>query len=644
MSRDLSTWYCLIACALTLIVAWRGSFKSIRKPMMALSAIGCMIMLTLLPGPWPKDTELANALPPRQDNQGFISSNNCQSCHPGEHTSWHKSYHRTMTTVPSTKTVKAPFDGRVLKQEDEAYIVEQKGDAFWVHQVKLDAPDKDNIISSWRVVLLTGSHHLQAFWIRNKTSNKLEQFWWVYLIRQNMWIPNEDSFLQPGSDQGHELGDFWWSESCVFCHTTGQIEPQYLGLNRPNETVVAELGVACESCHGPATDHVAINQSPGRRYLQHHKLQKRKKTIFNPATTDKARSASACGRCHSVTPMSTGGTTDGKLTFRPGDLMDEHFDLKRLRAIFDRAKTNYNKRDLTREEADVLGSFWPDYTVRVSGREYTGMVESTCFSKGEMTCTTCHSLHQSEPNKQLHPKKNGDQPCLSCHQDVAKNIQAHTHHKPNSPGNQCINCHMPYTSYGLLKTSRSHRVDSPTASGNTTNDKPNACNLCHMDQTLQWTQDKLHAWYKQPKRDLRKVHQETAAGLVWMIQGDAPQRAIAVWHLGYKPTQQASNTQALVPGLLPLFDDPYAAIRHLAGTALGQLEGYDSISPKMGLLSDPQIANLQKEVEATYRKKRQQNKAEPRPTLLQRPNGRIDDVRYNALYRTRDDRLTWISE
>ena len=38
-----------------------------------------------------------------RSQHGYVSSNACLSCHPDQYSSWHRSYHRTMTQVDSTK-------------------------------------------------------------------------------------------------------------------------------------------------------------------------------------------------------------------------------------------------------------------------------------------------------------------------------------------------------------------------------------------------------------------------------------------------------------------------------------------------------------------------------------------------------------
>ena len=71
-------------------------------------------------------------------------------------------------------------------------------------------------------------------------------------------------------------------------------------------------------------------------------------------------------------------------------------------------------------------------------------------------------MHKSEPDKQLKEGMDGNQACLRCHQQYEKELTAHTHHGSESSGSLCYNCHMPYTSYGLLRAIRSHQIDRPT--------------------------------------------------------------------------------------------------------------------------------------------------------------------------------------
>lgn len=139
----------------------------------------------------------------------------------------------------------------------------------------------------------------------------------------------------------------------------------------------------------------------------------------------------------------------------------------------------------------IRSYYWDDGACRVGGREYLGIIESSCYQRGSLACVSCHSMHHSDPNDQLAKKMDGQEACLQCHQEFRTAIEEHTHRAASSTGSDCYNCHMPHTSYALFKGIRSHRIDSPSAANEVRTGRPNACNLCHLDRTLEWTADKL---------------------------------------------------------------------------------------------------------------------------------------------------------
>src|SRR4029434_5840314 len=110
---------------------------------------------------------------------------------------------------------------------------------------------------------------------------------------------------------------------------------------------------------------------------------------------------------------------------------------------------------------------------------------------------------------QLAERMDSNLACLQCHTKI--NVSQHTHHRTDSSGSSCYNCHMPHTVYGLMKAIRSHQIDSPNAANSLKTGRPNACNLCHLDKTLDWTARKLSEWYGQPAVDLSPEHQTHAA-------------------------------------------------------------------------------------------------------------------------------------
>jgi predicted CXXCH cytochrome family protein len=212
--------------------------------------------------------------------------------------------------------------------------------------------------------------------------------------------------------------------------------------------------------------------------------------------------------------------------------------------------------------------------IRVSGREYNGLIESPCFQRGKLSCLSCHSLHDSDPVYQLAKGMNSNRACLQCHTSMENKIQEHTHHLPNSPGGECFNCHMPNTTYGLLTAMRSHEISNPNVAESVKFGRPNACNLCHLDKSLGWTANSLKAWYGKNSIALSDEQEMMPAGIVWALKGDAGQRALVAWHFGWKPAQEASGSKWMAPFLAPLLNDSYAAVRYITGKSMKTLPGF----------------------------------------------------------------------
>jgi hypothetical protein len=98
--------------------------------------------------------------------------------------------------------------------------------------------------------------------------------------------------------------------------------------------------------------------------------------------------------------------------------------------------------------------------------------------------------------------------------------------------------------------------------------------LCHLNETLSWTAAKLHDWYDQPVPELSDDDKTIAAGVQWLVKGDAGQRALLAWGMGWGPAQQASGREWLYPYLILTLLDPYAAVRYDAWKSLQTLPGF----------------------------------------------------------------------
>ena len=503
----------------------------------------------------------ARLKPVTAPNNAYTSSQTCRACHPSEYKSWHNSYHRTMTQLAKSGAILAKWHGTRLPLGQAALQLEQKRDEFWVNTVGADGIKTD----SQRVTMTTGSHHLQVYWTADANGNLQHPFPFGWLIADQKWVPVQDTFLR---DPHLAAPDAKWNNVCIKCHAVAG-RPGIDARTRTVNTETAELGISCEACHRPAGAHIAHYQNPVNRYISHFG-DKAVHAILNPGseTLDHRLSAQACGQCHSYqyTPNPLDWLRNGP-RFLPGNELNANTTVVHASTFI----ANGKQPDAhPHPGGEWLGDrFWPDGMVRVTGREYNGLLDTACFQRGKMSCLSCHSMHgYLDNNDQLAPRMETNEACLQCHDDFRDNLTAHTHHAADSTGSLCYNCHMPHTTYGLLSGIRSHQIDSPSVETHLKTGRPNACNLCHLNQTLEWSSRHLTKWYdhRQPKLD--NDDKSISAMLKMLLKGDAGQRAIAAWNMGWEPARKASGGNWQAPWLIRTMNDPYAAVRYIAHKAL----------------------------------------------------------------------------
>jgi predicted CXXCH cytochrome family protein len=637
-------WLLVFALLVAAVVLMVGRRSPVAVRLGAL--LGCVVSLASM-WLWQQHLDgrmrsLAELNPPHAERPGgYLGSTACRACHPDQYTSWHQSYHRTMTQPPTPETVRGNFNNVRLELDGSVYQLERRGEEFWVemddpsqileHASKIEEYLQGRVASppppltgaprvQRRICLMTGSHSMQAYWMSGQHGNKEESFPFIYVFEQERWVPRRSVFMKdPTAVKWEQV----WNVGCIDCHATAG-QPRVNPVEQTFKTRVGELGIACEACHGPGEEHVRLNSDPRRRYILHAQKQP-DSSIVNPARLPTKRASEVCGRCHGISSaLDTTDWNENGLPYLPGQVLESQMHLITL------PKSVEFRRHF----------FWNDGMVRVSGRELNGVVKSPCYLKGDLSCLSCHSLHSSSPTNQLSSGMESNRACLQCHKQFEKNLEAHTHHPATSSGSLCYNCHMPYTTYGLLKALRSHQINNPTVKASVQTGRPNACNLCHLDKTLDWTSQTLSAWYKTPPEDLSPEEKKVAASVLWAVKGDSGQRALIAWHMGWKPAREASDDSWFAPYLASMLDDPYAVVRYIAGRSLKRLPGFQNFSyDYIGPPAEQQEAR--RRVLGLWE---QQAKAVARPGLLLGKDGRLAQEQFESLLESRNNRLLELFE
>ena len=520
---------------------------------------------------------------------GFVTSAVCRECHQREHASWHASYHRTMTQEVNAKTIRGNFDGEIHTVSGYLCMPFKTVDGFFMTLVhprwdlqEIEAgrdPRKNQRppLITYKIDRVIGSHHQQVY-LSQGPDGEFHTMPLVWDITRARWITRAGSFLSK-SDPNFYHKTKHWNNGCIFCHNTEpepglqQVSTSF-GIQHTWNSRVVELGIACEACHGPGAAHAADS----RRLAQADRDTSGvldKSLIVNPAALPQKESVLVCSRCH--------GKMNAKKEFDRQCLVEGDFFRAGQWDYVDRYDHPFHKANAEYDESREGQYFWSDGTPRTTALEYQGIIQSPCYSNGEMTCLSCHTMHGSDPNDQLrfgdspHDVVRHNQACTQCHKSMAdsENLAQHTHHSATTAGSLCFNCHMPYQAYSLLKRVRSHRVTLPSAVATARSGIPNACNQCHVDQTLHWTHRQLAEWQDMPAEPLKSDSVDVSLTISHALSGHALQRALAAEQLGAVENFELAGVEWRSRVLLEMLEDDYAAVRLLAYEALQSLPGFD---------------------------------------------------------------------
>lgn len=188
---------------------------------------------------------------------------------------------------------------------------------------------------------------------------------------------------------------------CVGCHTTNF---------NPVTRKWTEMGVGCESCHGPGGDHAESMEASD---------------IVNLRKLDSKKLDMVCGQCHA-----TGTDLPGKhafsATFMPGQELDKHFKLK-------------------------------PPTDGAANAQYNQFLASKHAAGGAMKCTTCHDTHGDKAKDKHQLRRSVNELCMGCHSmdlGETKGIESIKAHAPNAADDAtCASCHMVRSSHDFKKAS-----------------------------------------------------------------------------------------------------------------------------------------------------------------------------------------------
>jgi len=439
----------------------------------------------------------------------YVGSEVCGDCHTQIYPEWQRSPHANMTRNPAENTVVGDFnDGSWMLPPEArratgddlpaAKMYERNGK----YTMALRHPVTNEYVP-FEIEHVVGYQYRQVY-VTREAGGVLRRLPLQWSTRRQEFFPYWN--LQEGSTP--TLQDLWqqmgsqnsaWNLFCARCHTTHLTINNKDAAHTVADTQWIDPGIACEACHGPGSLHTRYFESNYINRLSaflNSKLRGEAVAyVANARKLDKGPAMSVCARCHGSDILL--GSTDIYRIYEPGRSREGRTN--DLSAYFQQTPLQPGRTVPTVE-------VWADGEPKGIGMLFRSMIESSCYQQAEVRCFDCHNPHD---NKQpavpgiLHASTASNQYCTGCHEDPSLDRRSHTHHEAGEPGSFCYDCHMPRTltklATGVLETSRTHKMSSIPSPANTLRygmgRSPNACSLCHEDETPQWSEDYMQEWY-----------------------------------------------------------------------------------------------------------------------------------------------------
>ncbi|HAA63414.1 MAG TPA: hypothetical protein DCE39_21015 [Planctomycetaceae bacterium] len=515
----------------------------------------------------------------------YAGPDRCRRCHPQNHKSWSRHAHRLMNAVATEETVLGDFSGRSALHHLGGRATFFGGTSgrpgWWMRLVRGD------VERTYRVTQTIGSRFYQYYVGRlvrgpEPTGHHfyttdhvlpfgywLDRHLWVPVVHVHRELPELDR-EDPFADSGVLRRFAPYAQGCNGCHTTFPLgdmftrEPlrlaghapwklhwslgdyiqenraQFFSGERVAETISEEelqelgralagmdardfgvtLGISCEACHLGSRRHAEDpKQLPGFAPASPHLLSETRGKRLDSGRTH-ANLNWACGRCHAGSRS---------------------------------------------EFAAGMGTW--------NSIEYTDATRGGCYT--QLKCIDCHDPHQAIGPRWTRTRGQDEAVCLKCHQQfVAPDTRRqHTHHVGGSEGDGCLECHMPRINEGLQDVVRTHTIFSPNHRGMLESNHPNACNLCHVERSIDWTLEWLERWYGTGVGRVvlgRNYTDSTrAVGAGWLASEDEAVRLVGADAV---LRQRAGWSLHL---LLESLDDEFLINRQFAANGIEEMLGVD---------------------------------------------------------------------
>lgn len=328
---------------------------------------------------------------PASNKSLYAGSLACKSCHEEVYKNHLLTPHHLTSQLPDSASIKGSFvdEKNVFFYSPELFVVMTKEHNQFFETLY----SRNQKVKSKSIDLVVGSGVRGQTYLSWQDST-LYQLPIGYFTFFDTWanspgFSNRPIFNRPITSR------------CLECHST--FFKKMLSEKKPEHFSKKNfiLGIDCEKCHGPGMNHVNFHQKNGQ--------QKEGKFIVSFKNFSRKQQLDFCRSCH-------GGklaATKPAFTFKPGDDLNEYFGV-----------------DSVQTSPAPLDSH---------GNQYGMLSQSKCFLKSNMTCLSCHKIHENEKGKVVDFSNR----CMTCHVETTKSFCTFKKLTALQLKQNCIQCHMP---------------------------------------------------------------------------------------------------------------------------------------------------------------------------------------------------------
>ncbi len=503
-------------------------------------------------------------------DDNYVGVKVCAECHQAQTQLWQGSHHDWAMKPANAQSVLGNFDAAQFEHYGQHTRFSRSDERYFIETENAEGKSE-----RFEVAYTFGFYPLQQYLIEFP-DGRLQAFSVAWDSRPvdeggQRWFHLYPDEAVPAGDVLHWTGPYFtWNTRCAACHSTN-LQRNYSREDNRYQTQWSEINVACEACHGAGQAHVdsarARASNAAAAVLPFEPISAMGQWLHSETSSTATLKASETQKQAANEQLSMCGSCHARRALiddlnKPGDFHQQH----QLQVL---DPTLYHADGQILDEVYVLGSF----------------LQSKMHAQG-VVCSNCHEPHS------LKLRAQGNLVCAQCHQPQVFDTPVH-HHHPEGSGSQCVNCHMPESTYMVVDPRRDHSLRIPRPDLSDQTGAPNACVQCHEDKSNRWASEALKAWLK-PKGIVLPNHygevfaafRAGEAGAVQKLMSLAMDPALAPLVRASALTQLPLNPQSRLLAQAKLHD-PSPMVRGGALTLLEALPAAQNREDVFPLLQDP---------------------------------------------------------